>query len=151
MRELFRKFSQRASELVGSPGAFITACLLLIIWAVSGPIFHYSDTWQLVINTLTTVITFLMVFLIQNTQNRDAKALHLKIDEIIRSIQGARNKMVSIEDLSDEELDKLQTQFRRLSEHYEHISDHAEDIADVIEEKADEIREKGQKKNDADK
>ena len=137
MREWFRKFSQKTSEIVGSPMAFIIALALLVIWAASGPIFHFSDTWQLVVNTATTIITFLIVFLIQNTQNRDAKALHLKLDELIRSIEGARNNMVDIEDLSDEELDKLQVQFRRLSDYYSRISGHVDNIADFIEDKAE--------------
>jgi low affinity Fe/Cu permease len=81
VKDFFRKFSQKTSEMVGSPGAFFLTLILLAIWAISGPFFHFSDTWQLVINTATTIITFLMVFLIQNTQNRDAKALHLKLDE----------------------------------------------------------------------
>jgi low affinity Fe/Cu permease len=111
MNELFRKFSHRTSALVGSPWAFILAISTIIVWAITGPLFQFSDTWQLVINTSTTIVTFLMVFLIQNTQNRDAKAIHLKLDEIIRSIEAARNTMVDLEDLSDEELDKLQEEF----------------------------------------
>lgn len=134
LRDAFRRFSHRTSEVVGSPIAFIVALIILIGWGVSGPLFHFSDTWQLVINTATTIITFLMVFLIQNTQNRDAKALHLKLDELIRSSYGARNSMVSLEELSDEDLDRLQTQFRRISEHYAQIADRAEEVAEVIEE-----------------
>jgi low affinity Fe/Cu permease len=99
---------------MGSPWAFILAALAIVIWAVTGPLFGFSDTWQLVINTSTTIITFLMVFLIQNTQNRDAKALHLKLDELIRAIQGARNELVDLEDLTDEELAKLQSQFEQM-------------------------------------
>jgi low affinity Fe/Cu permease len=123
MKEFFRNFSQKTSEVVGSPSSFITALIILLIWAFSGPIFHFSDTWQLVINTATTIITFLMVFLIQNTQNRDAKATHLKLDELIRAIHGARNKLVNLEELSDDELDQLQKQFRRISEHYSAAAD----------------------------
>jgi low affinity Fe/Cu permease len=114
MNELFRKFSQITSRLVGSSGAFILAVLIILIWALTGPVFHYSDTWQLVINTGTTIITFLMVFLIQNTQNRDAKAIHLKLDELIRGVEGARTHLVDLETLSDEELDRLQEQFKRI-------------------------------------
>jgi low affinity Fe/Cu permease len=88
--------------------------LVIVVWILTGPTFHFSDTWQLIINTATTVITFLMVFLIQNTQNRDAKAVHLKLDEIIRALKGARNQLVDLEDLSDEDLKKLEEQFRRL-------------------------------------
>jgi low affinity Fe/Cu permease len=88
--------------------------LVICIWILTGPTFHFSDTWQLIINTATTVITFLMVFLIQNTQNRDAKAMHLKLDEIIRALKGARNQLVDLEDLSDEDLKKLEEQFQRL-------------------------------------
>src|SRR5260370_20254483 len=114
MNDLFRKFSQVTSQLVGSSGAFILAVLIILIWGLTGPLFHYSDTWQLVINTGTTIITFLIVFLIQNTQNRDAKAIHLKLDELIRGVEGARTHLVDLETLSDEELDRLQEQFKRL-------------------------------------
>jgi low affinity Fe/Cu permease len=114
MNELFRKLAHTASEAAGSPWAFITAASLILIWAMTGPLFHFSDTWQLVINTSTTILTFLMVFLIQNTQNRDGKAIHLKLDELIKSIQGARNAMVNLEDLSDAELARLHQEFQRL-------------------------------------
>ena len=116
MNDFFRKFSHKASTLVGSPWSFIAALTIIIVWAVTGPIFHFSDTWQLVINTGTTIVTFLMVFLIQNTQNRDAKAIHLKLDELIRSVEQARNGMVDLEDLSDEELAKLEKEFRSFRE-----------------------------------
>jgi low affinity Fe/Cu permease len=112
----FRKFAHRTSTGVGSPWAFTLAVLIIIVWALTGPIFHFSDTWQLVINTGTTIITFLMVFLIQNTQNRDAVAIHLKLDELIRALKGARTKLVDLEELSDEELEKLRQEFHRLSE-----------------------------------
>lgn len=142
MKDFFRKISQKTSEVVGSPGAFILALSLLVIWAVSGPFFHFSDTWQLVINTTTTIMTFLMVFLIQNTQNRDAKALHLKLDELIRSIKGARNTMVNLEELSDDELEQLQKQFRRISEQYAQISSHVGEVANVKEDKTQKERNK---------
>ena len=100
--------------MLGSAWAFAGAVLVIVVWILTGPTFHFSDTWQLIINTATTVITFLMVFLIQNTQNRDAKAVHLKLDEIIRALKGARNQLVDLEDLSDEDLKKLEEQFRRL-------------------------------------
>ena len=114
VRDAFRVFAQRCSAMLGSAWAFSAAVLVILLWLVTGPIFHFSDTWQLIINTATTVVTFLMVFLIQNTQNRDAKAMHLKLDELIRAIKGARNELVDIEDLSDEELKKLEEQFRRM-------------------------------------
>ena len=114
MKELFRKFAQTTSQAVGSSWSFLLATMVIVIWAVTGPLFHYSDTWQLVINTGTTIITFLMVFLIQNTQNRDAKAIHLKLDELIRGVEGARTHLVDLEAFSDEELDRLQGQFKRI-------------------------------------
>jgi low affinity Fe/Cu permease len=112
--DAFRVFARRSSMLLGSAWAFAGAVLVIVVWILTGPTFHFSDTWQLIINTATTVITFLMVFLIQNTQNRDAKAVHLKLDEIIRALKGARNQLVDLEDLSDEELKKLEEQFQRL-------------------------------------
>src|SRR5215470_13659420 len=96
----FHTFAGRASQVVGSKWAFTFATLLIAVWAVVGPYFHYSDTWQLVVNTATTIVTFLIVFLIQNTQNRDARAIHLKLDEIIHSLKDARNEMIQIENLS---------------------------------------------------
>lgn len=121
MNEFFRKFAHKAAGIVGSPWSFITALGIIIVWAITGPIFHFSDTWQLVINTGTTIVTFLMVFLIQNTQNRDAKAMHLKLDELIRSVEQARNNLVDLEDLSDEELAQLETEFRRFREKNETV------------------------------
>jgi low affinity Fe/Cu permease len=112
--DAFRIFARRSSMMLGSAWAFAGAVLVIVVWLITGPTFHFSDTWQLIINTATTVITFLMVFLIQNTQNRDAKAMHLKLDEIIRALKGARNQLVDLEDLSDEELKKLEEQFQRL-------------------------------------
>jgi low affinity Fe/Cu permease len=114
MNELFRKFAQSTSKVVGSSWSFILAVLIILVWAMTGPVFHYSDTWQLVINTGTTIITFLMVFLIQNTQNRDAKAIHLKLDELLRGVKGARTDLVDLEALSDEELERLHAQFKRI-------------------------------------
>jgi low affinity Fe/Cu permease len=112
--DAFRSFAHRSSILLGSAWAFCGAVLVIVVWLVTGPTFHFSDTWQLIINTATTVITFLMVFLIQNTQNRDAKAVHLKLDELIRAVKGARNQLVDLENLSDEDLKKLEDQFQRL-------------------------------------
>jgi low affinity Fe/Cu permease len=114
MNELFHKIAHKSSEWMGSPWAFIVSTFLVIVWGVTGPWFDYSDTWQLVINTATTVLTFLAVFLIQNTQNRDAKAIHLKLDELIRSVSKARNQLVDLEDLSDAELNRLQKEFEEL-------------------------------------
>src|SRR2546421_11447449 len=110
----FRKFSQTVSRAVGSSWAFIVAILIVGIWATTGPIFNFSDTWQLVINTGTTIITFLIVFLIQNTQNRQDTAIQLKLDELLKGVKGARTSLVDIEDLSDEELDRLHEQFKHL-------------------------------------
>ena len=110
----FSRIATDTARWVGSPLAFLLACASCILWAVMGPIYKYSDTWQLVINTATTVLTFLIVFLIQNTQNRDAKALHLKLDEVIRSIQHAHNEMIDIENLSDKELDELKARYEQL-------------------------------------
>jgi low affinity Fe/Cu permease len=114
VRDAFRCFAQRTSVLLGSAWAFCGAVLVILVWLITGPAFHFSDTWQLIINTATTVVTFLMVFLIQNTQNRDAKAMHLKLDELIRALKGARNQLVDLEELSDDDLKKLEEQFRRL-------------------------------------
>jgi low affinity Fe/Cu permease len=120
MNELFRKFAQKTSQIVGTSWAFILAVLIIVVWAISGPMFHYSDTWQLVINTGTTIITFMMVFLIQNTQNRDAKAIHLKLDELIKGVKGARTGFVNLEDLSDEELERLRQEFAKLQKRVDH-------------------------------
>ncbi len=112
----FRACAQWLCLAVGRPAAFLLALASIVIWAVLGPMFHFSDTWQLVINTATTIITFLMVFLIQNTQNRDTKAIHLKLDELLRAVSGARTGLVNLENLSDEQLDHLQKQFERLAQ-----------------------------------
>ena len=114
LNEYFRKFAQYTAKGLGSPWTFILCALVIIVWVVTGPIFHFSDAWQLIINTVTNVVTFLAVFLIQNTQNRDAKALHLKLDELLRAVEGARTGLVDLENLTDEELDLLQRQFQRL-------------------------------------
>ena len=110
----FGRFAASASGWLGSKWAFVGAGLTILIWALLGPVFHYSDTWQLVINTGTTIVTFLMVFLIQNTQNRDARAINLKLNELIRSIDKARDQMIDIENLSDLELDELQTKYEKI-------------------------------------
>lgn len=113
MHELFRKVAQDASRAMGAPWAFALACGGTALWAMSGPYFHYSNTWQLVINTATTVLTFLAVFLIQNTQNRDAHAIHLKLDELIKAQKEARDQLIDVEDLTDEQLEALQSEFVR--------------------------------------
>lgn len=114
MYEAFRRFAHRVSISVGAPWAFALALAIVAVWALTGPVFGYSDTWQLVINTGTTVITFLMVFVIQNTQNRESQVTQLKLDELIRAVEQARNELVDMEDLSDEELHRLQRQFELL-------------------------------------
>ena len=114
LTDAFHNFAKQLAAEVGSPWAFIAALGIVVVWSVTGPLFKYSDTWQLVINTGTTIVTFLMVFLIQNTQNRDAKAIHLKLDELIRCIKGARNTLIDLEEMSEEELDNLQRQFVKL-------------------------------------
>ena len=110
----FHTFAGRASLLVGSKWAFTTAILLIVFWGISGPYFHFSDTWQLVVNTATTIVTFLIVFLIQNTQNRDARAIQLKLDEIIHSLKHARNEMIQIEHLSDDDLEAISKNFEKI-------------------------------------
>jgi low affinity Fe/Cu permease len=112
--DAFRIFARRSSRVLGSAWAFAGAIVILIVWGLTGPMFRYSDTWQLIINTGTTIVTFLMVFLIQNTQNRDAKAIQLKLDELIRALKGARNQLVDLENLSDEDLTNLEKQFKRV-------------------------------------
>jgi low affinity Fe/Cu permease len=117
--DAFRVFARRSSAMLGSAWAFAGALLVILVWILTGPTFHFSDTWQLIINTGTTIVTFLMVFLIQNTQNRDAKAVHLKLDEVIRALKDARNELVDLEDLSDEELKRLEGQFKSLRQRAE--------------------------------
>jgi low affinity Fe/Cu permease len=112
--DAFRLFARRSSMVLGSAWVFASAILIIVIWGLTGPTFHYSDTWQLIINTGTTIVTFLMVFLIQNTQNRDAKAAHLKLDEVIRALKGARNQLIDLEKLADEDLTSLEKQFERV-------------------------------------
>jgi len=112
MKETFRKLAQRCAQVVGSPAAFLLAVIGLLVWAVSGRYFNYSDSWQLVINTGTSVATLLIVFLIQNTQNRDARVMHMKLDELIRAVQPARTHLVQMEELTDDELATLQKEFQ---------------------------------------
>jgi low affinity Fe/Cu permease len=112
----FSKIAQHTSRLLGKSTAFAAACAIIIVWAATGPVFGYSDTWQLIVNTGTTIVTFLMVFLVQNTQNRDARALHLKLDELLRSVKPARNKLIDLENCSDEEIEDIARQFQALRE-----------------------------------
>lgn len=137
MNEIFRKFAHTTSERMGSPWAFVTAVFIIMVWAITGPIFHFSDTWQLIINTGTTIVTFLMVFLIQNTQNRDAVAMHLKLDELLRAMEGARTGFVDLEDMTDEELKCLRDEFSRLRERYSPL------ISDDLEVVEKELSERG--------
>jgi low affinity Fe/Cu permease len=128
VRSIFHRFSNATSAVVGTPWSFLIAAVIVIVWGFTGPMFHYSDTWQLVINTGTTIVTFLMVFLIQNTQNRDAKAIHLKLDELIRAKKGARNTLVDLENCTDEELEQIEQEFKRLrkrAERHEENNEHA--------------------------
>ncbi len=112
--DLFGRFAALGSGWLGSKWAFLGAVLLIVVWVCTGPIFGYSNTWQLIINTGTTIITFLMVFLIQNTQNRDARAINLKLNELIRAMDQAGDQMIDIENLSDLELDELQAKYERI-------------------------------------
>lgn len=114
MNEFFRRFSHQVAQATGSSSAFIAAFSVIVVWLLTGPIFGFSDTWQLVINTGTTIVTFLMVFLIQNAQNRDAKALHLKLDELIRALKEARNEVIDLEEATDAEIESLEKEFRTL-------------------------------------
>ena len=114
-KNLFERFANWATIATGSSTAFLIAISVIIIWGVTGPIFHYSDTWQLIINTGTTIVTFLMVFLIQKSQNKDSKAIHLKLNELLASHQGASNRMVDIEDITEKELDQLHKFYQQLA------------------------------------
>jgi len=143
MRAWFRRFADVTSNAVGSPWAFIIAVVVVAVWAVTGPLFRFSDTWQLVINTGTTIVTFLMVFLIQNTQNRDAKAIHLKLDELLRGTKGARTAMVNLEHLSDDELEKLQAQFESIQKlRSNQLHSEAKDLIDDAEELLEDAQER---------
>ncbi|MGH7092971.1 MAG: low affinity iron permease family protein [Stellaceae bacterium] len=115
LTEMFSSAASATSRWTGRASAFLLCCLIVVVWAVTGPVFHYSDTWQLVINTGTTIVTFLMVFLIQNTQTRDTAALHLKLDELIRVSTRARNSLLGLEDMSDQEIEQARTVFQRLT------------------------------------
>jgi low affinity Fe/Cu permease len=114
--DLFHHVARSTAHHMGQPAAFVAAIGIIVLWGVTGPLFGWSDTWQLIINTGTTIVTFLMVFLIQNTQNRDSKAMQLKLDELIRATRRARNTLLDLEDLSEEEVEKLRREFQQLAE-----------------------------------
>ncbi len=116
VEEWFREFANLTADRVGAPSSFAMGVLVILVWIVSGPFFHFSDTWQLVINTGTTIITFLMVFLIQNTQTRDTKTMHLKLDELIRAVEGARNRLVDLEHCSQDKIEELDKEFAQIRE-----------------------------------
>jgi low affinity Fe/Cu permease len=129
MSEAFRKFASKTSTITGSAWAFLAAVALIVAWAITGPVFHFSDVWQLVINTGTSITTFLMVFLIQNSQNRDSQALHLKLDELLHAVEGARTGLVDLEHMSDEQLQRIQADFARLREEADDVVDRVDDVA----------------------
>ena len=128
MQDAFRVSARKTSAVLGTAWAFIGAVAIIVIWGLTGHIFNYSDTWQLIINTGTTIVTFLMVFLIQNTQNRDSKAIQLKLDELIRAVSGARNRLMDLETLSDEDLQKFQDEFERLRKRSERTDEVLEKV-----------------------
>lgn len=136
-KNLFERFANRATKFTGSSYAFIGATLIVIIWAVSGPFFDYSETWQLVINTGTTIITFLMVFLIQKAQNKDSKAIQIKLNELIASNEKASNRIVDIEDLTEKELDQLHC-------YYEKLADFAEEDLDIHQSHSIDVAQRNQ-------
>ena len=133
VQDAFRVFARKASELLGSAWVFVLAIMIIVLWAMTGHFYNYSDTWQLIINTGTTIVTFLMVFIIQNTQNRDSKAVNLKLDELIRSIDNARNHLVNIDRLSDEDLQKLEAQFQRISKKADETLGRVQDVVEAAE------------------
>jgi low affinity Fe/Cu permease len=135
IRDAFSVFARKTSTVLGSAWAFVVAILVIVVWALTGPSFHYSDTWQLIINTGTTIVTFLMVFLIQNTQNRDAKAVHLKLDELIRAVGPARNKLVDLEKLSDDDLKALEAEFEKLRKKAEGAKEEVEELKETAKDK----------------
>lgn len=142
----FERLANRATKLAGSSGAFLTALAIVVVWAATGPIFHYSETWQLVINTGTTIITFLMVFLIQKSQNKDSMAIQLKLDELIAATKGASNRLVAVELLSDEELGVLEQHYRTLAELTRQKSDlrKSHSVEEAIKDAETKLREDGE-------
>ena len=136
LNEQFRKIARKAADGLGSPWLFVANVFLILVWLAAGPFANFSDTWQLVVNTATTVFTYLAVFLIQNTQNRDAKAMHLKLDELISSVHGARNRLVDLQSLTDEEIEGLRKQFQNLQEQ---ASLNQTDAVRAIEDELDKV------------
>ncbi|MEN3369471.1 MAG: hypothetical protein V7609_1614 [Verrucomicrobiota bacterium] len=132
IREAFGIFARKASDVLGSAWVFVCALAIIVIWALTGHAFGYSDTWQLIINTGTTIVTFLMVFLIQNTQNRDAKAVHLKLDELIRALEPARNKLVDLEKMTDDELKLLEQEFEKVRKKANGAKKQAEELKSAV-------------------
>ncbi len=126
----FSCFAKQTARATGRPSAFGIAAAVILVWAISGPMFGYSDTWQLVINTGTTIVTFLMVFLIQNTQNRDSEAMHVKLDELIRSIKGAHNALLDLEELEEEDLDKIRAKYTQLAEEARSALDEVKQVSE---------------------
>ena len=132
MKEIFRRLAEKAAHAVGSYWAFLIALLTIVVWALTGPYFNYSDTWQLFINTGTTIVTFLMVFLIQNTQNRETRIVSLKLDELLRGVEGARTGLVELDHMSDEDLELVRQKFARMRDKYAPLVD--DDLAHVERE-----------------
>ena len=130
---LFAQFARATSRAAGRPFTFGIAVMALLVWGITGPVFHYSDSWQLVINTATTIITFLMVFLIQNTQYRDAEAMQVKLNELIRAVEGAHNSLVNVEELTEEELARLHTRYAKLAEQARDLTKRGKTDTDVVE------------------
>lgn len=148
-KSFFEKFSNWATKFTGSSYAFIGAVAIVVIWAVSGPVFKYSETWQLVINTGTTIITFLMVFLIQKSQNKDSKAIQIKLNELIAANEKASNRMVDIEDLTEKELDQIHCYYEKLSDFAEEDEDiHASHSIDAAKRNQDKKHETFKKKHE---
>lgn len=140
--EAFRAFSKWAAGALGSPWLFVVNVFLILLWLLSGPFFHFSDTWQLIVNTSTTIFTYLAVFLIQNTQNRDATAIHLKLDELILSLKGARNNLVDLENLPEEEVVRFEKQFKELRKKFadnERLTDAITDEGEQMPAKEEEL------------
>jgi low affinity Fe/Cu permease len=144
MSAAFSRAAQWTSLQCGRPATFIAACVVIVVWAVTGPLFGYSDTWQLIINTGTTIVTFLMVFLIQNTQNRDMSALHLKLDELIRANQGARNKLLTLEDMTEEELKEVKSTFSWIADNAP-ANETLKEVAEDLEMATEEIQDASEK------
>jgi len=141
-RSWFDRLAKVAARLAGRPGTFVLAVTIILVWAITGPIFGYSDTWQLVINTSTTIVTFLMVFLIQNTQNRDMGAVQVKLDELLRAMQGARNSLIDLEDLSEEELDQVHAAYEKFAAEARKVAKKVERVEDEATEAVAHSRQK---------